>query len=105
MSDTSKGTAMIMLRGRARSIQEACRSHKIEPDPITAAALIYNAMKIMKLPADDILEGPVLIGIQAVLSEISLKGRTVFDPTDPDAPVTLTGSQLMTLIHSKLGDA
>jgi hypothetical protein len=102
-----KAAAMAMLKGRATSIKDACAHYKIDPDPITAAALIYNAMRIMKLPAEIILDGPVVLGIQAVLSEIALKADAMhqYDPSDPDAPVTLTNAQLMTLINSKLGDA
>jgi hypothetical protein len=102
-----KSTTLALIRGRAQTIKDACREKKLDPDTITAAAMLYNAMKIMGLPADTILDGPITVAMQSLLASIEAKGRTLdkFNASDPDGLITLTNAELLTLMHAKLGDA
>jgi hypothetical protein len=101
-----KEHALRVLRARAQTIKDICAERKIDPDALTAAAFVYNAMKLLKLPADDIFDGHLALAMQAVLTRIeeSAAGPKT-NVTDPDAEITLTAAQLAQLMGTKIGNA
>jgi hypothetical protein len=92
------------LRARAATVNQACRAHKVEPDMITAAALTYLALKILKLPADEIMaHGPIAHHIQRVFEGLRVAGEASTgstDPNDPNGKVTMTNAEFALLMNS-----
>jgi hypothetical protein len=90
-----------MLKARAINIREALDHRKVPPDQMTAAALLYLSLKMMKLPADDLIEN-LPDAIRAVVRSFD---RTTVAADDPNGTVTLTNVELATLMNSKVGQA
>lgn len=102
------------LRARAATINQACRAHKVDPDMMTAAAFVYLALKLLKLPADDIMaHGPMAHHIQRVFDGLAVAAQASHgrpaDPNDPNGLVTMTNAEMALLLNSlnsgKIGDA
>jgi hypothetical protein len=102
-----KQQALTLLRARAQTIRDACATHKVEPDNLTAAAFLYNAMKLLKMPADHIFDGPLALALQAIATslESAAEGQRPPRADDPNAEITLTQAQLLQLLSSKVGNA
>lgn len=99
------------MKARAATIQKSLQDRKIDPDILTAVAMVYLAMKILKMPAEEILQhGPLGIALSKIFDDLV---RTASGPSvnsaDPNATVTMTNAQLAQLLHSigtgKIGEA
>lgn len=88
-----------ILKARAILIRDLLTDRKIDPDPMTAAALLYLALSILKLPADDVIANLP----DALRTVTGALARHDTRPDDPNAVVTLTQAELATLIHTKVG--
>ena len=104
-----KSQTLLLLKARVATLREACADKKIDPDTLTAAALLYLAMKLLKLPqADHILEHNLVDAMREILEGLESVARHALPATsvdDPNAQITLTQSQLAQLMHAKIGNA
>ena len=90
-----------MVKARAIVIRDALTDRKLPPDQMTAAALLYLTLSLLKLDADE------LIGSlpEAIRNALSTLAHTESKPDDPDGAITLTQAELATLMASKIGRA
>jgi hypothetical protein len=92
---------LLLVKGRAATIKQACQDRKIETDIMTAAAFVYLAMKILKLPAEHIFEGSISSSLDQCFRAFQAHGqRTSGDPEDPNGTVTMTNAELALLLQT-----
>jgi hypothetical protein len=101
---------LVMVKARAATIRKACQDSKLDTDMVTAAAFVYLAMKILKLPADHIFEGPISASLDQCFRAFQTAAQTKqSDPSDPNGTVTMTNAELAILLQSintgKVGEA
>lgn len=102
---------MLPVRARADIIKRLLSDAKIKPDQLTAASLCWLAMKLLGVKGPDIEEflmrGPFSAlstlwkkleeSAESPLAEVGASS-TSFDPSDPNATITLTQAQLWSMI-------